>query len=133
MRELKFRCKVARKNGHVFSEIFSIDQIESGKIALWLEANHISTSTKVIREQSTCLKDKYGVEIFEGDIILFKDFYSGWNPGLKKSIWDAICVIEWNEEECRFALTEKNGNQYCFLSNNWFCYEFEVIGNIHED
>ena len=77
--------------------------------------------------------DKNKGEYFEGDIVRFKDYHSGWNPRLQKNKWDAICLIEWNQKECKFSMTEVGGNQYCFASTHWFCLSGVIIGSKYEN
>lgn len=84
-------------------------------------------------EQFTGLHDKNGKEIYEGDILLFKNFHEGWNPKLEINKWDAICVVEWERERSSFSLTEACGNRFGFYRDSWFYYEKEIIGNIHEN
>jgi uncharacterized phage protein (TIGR01671 family) len=79
--------------------------------------------------QNTGVKNKNGVEVYEGDIIsrsVLTDWKSGW-----KITWDDVLlawIVENNVEDellCRF----------CYDGN--FCYEsvgeFEVIGNIYDN
>ena len=44
MREIKFRYTVVRKNGHIFHHDFSIGQLDSGIVRIWIEQNHIGSS-----------------------------------------------------------------------------------------
>jgi len=43
MQEIKIRYTVKRKNGFVFSEIFTLKQIEEGKVSEWIKVNYIVT------------------------------------------------------------------------------------------
>jgi len=114
MREIKFRYTAIRESGYIFSAIFSLEQIEAGEAALWFEVNHIGENTKVFREQFTGLKDKNGVEIYEGDII------------------DAGSIIgEIVFNDCGFMFRKK---KYEYLVYNFkYFLGVEIVGNIHEN
>jgi hypothetical protein len=43
MQEIKIRYTVRRQNGFVFSEIFTLEQIEKGEVAEWIKINYINT------------------------------------------------------------------------------------------
>ena len=64
----------------------------------------------------TGLKDKNGKEVFEGDILLFKDL---------KPLWDdQTVVVGWSEFGARF---ETGG------FNIRLCMDNEIIGNVFEN
>ena len=122
MREIKFRYTCKRDNGHVFSCIFTLDEIQSGAALNWLNLNFVGMF-HLHREQFTGLHDKNGKEIYEGDIV----------SGHPYSI-DPVEVY-WDEGQCGFEVRWDLWSSH-FI--NWSKeYDighqpFEVIGNIYE-
>lgn len=82
-------------------------------------------------EQYTGLKDKNGIEIYEGDIV--KQFVCGIRKFKGKSCGRyTTWQVRWSKEECCFELHYLSGSLFgdSMMSDSG---EYEIIGNIHEN
>lgn len=126
MREIKFRAWNKKTNEYnYFVELTSfIDgslSVSAGKN----NNNPVGNSEDFILEQYTGLKDREGVEIFEGDIVTYFNTYS------KKHYKQ---IVKWCEMQSCFALFEEQKDVWQ-KESDWLkiIETVEVIGNIHEN
>ena len=123
-REIKFRAwvkesKSMMSNKKLLDYGYFLNPI--GNVCYQLDESIIEEVDEYILMQYTSLKDKNGVEIYEGDII--KD-------------WEGIDIYEivWNKQWACFELnrlTHKNDTGMDAMDEAPF--HFEVIGNIYEN
>lgn len=120
-RELKFRGKRRDTGEWVYGYSYEARGIAwiiaYDSEPIWYEVNPATVG------QYTGLKDKRGVEIFEGDIIAPGDGTVHRFPG----------EVIWNTEEARWSISSVDN--VSDLSDFWagHALELEVIGNVHDN
>ncbi len=111
-REIKFRAW-DNENNRMFPDCFELTKTGFKE---WVQLRQASEDLEWM--QYTCLKDKNGKEIYEGDIVRSKSLKD-----------EDVSEIKWHEELC-FSL---EWSSQPLGTHIIIGYEFEVIGNIHEN
>ena len=101
----------------------------SQKDIVWYKHDNLRPFKGVILMQSTGLKDKNGVEIFEGDIVAFEDSDGGYEY---QDIVINTGIVEYGE--LGFYFTNRVAvDMDDFYIKDGRCDDVEVIGNIYEN
>lgn len=113
MREIKFRAYL--KEAKV---IVDVNGINFGKefilTSMWTRWEF----SEIELMEYTWLKDKNGVEIYDGDIFVMEDFF--WNEEVVSIWWYEVSWAWW------ISLGE-------MFMHELNMYDFEIIGNIHQN
>lgn len=126
---IKFRAwdKKTKTMYEVKSIVFTLQSMLCvNKKAVYPERTLYLDDDDTILMQYTGLKDKNGVEIFEGDIVDAYDYYENLGRKYKTTRFTGVITYEENS----FYLKDGEG----FFNNRWVnAEEIEIIGNIYEN
>ena len=125
MREIKFRAWDTYDNKMKYK--FTIGSITNSDDNLWtcptiwVEGTGWVNCDTLVLMQYTGLKDKQGVEIYEGDIVKNEVYIEGYKH------------VEYHNGSFGYKILIDNSFVwYAFCENTYFLSDIEVIGNIHQ-
>lgn len=102
---------------------------------LWFNGDSLEEDKFIVQFQ-TGFTDTRGVEIYDGDIVMYANDYPGsYDPPEPPEANNDFAVVQWHDEG-RWELNAKPIKHNRSFDPDWiheYKYELEVIGNIYED
>lgn len=132
MREIKFRTAHYNYDGTFYQFSFWGPLVDETGCYGFKGPSSVSGTTNSHQEQYTGLKDKNGVEIYEGDVYkrynyLYKVIWSDFEDGFR-----GICIARKSEKNNDWELLDKSSDKHYYINSDVHNLS-EVIGNIHQN
>lgn len=117
-----------KDNGEwVYGDLLHGKGKQKGRLFIWYETDKFPfvNEAEVIPEsveRCTCLPDKNGTRIFEGDIV--------------KTKYGRVCKVVWfssSGHQCWNLIPLEDVHQFADMFDLWSSNNIEVIGNIHDN